>query len=279
MRIDPMEVFLWTFRRNERDVVNLYDALSDLMRQVTCGDMLNFGYWKNETTPLEAQNKMSYVFADFASLSNGELVLDVGSGLGAPASLWMKKFPDSKIISLNVNDSQLRYSKSISSETESIQSTATVLPFADRTFDKVMSLEAAQHFRPIKRFFDESYRILKQNGSLALAIPVVSKTINHNFLKLGILSFTWSSEHYNVTEIESFAHSTGFEIKSKELIGSLVYDPLAKYYVDNRKELKNKIRQKYPSYVEKILYRSIQKMNELSKNKTIDYLFLHCIKN
>jgi len=41
--IDPFEVLLWTFRRNEKDVVNLYNALSDVMRLTTGGDMLNFG--------------------------------------------------------------------------------------------------------------------------------------------------------------------------------------------------------------------------------------------
>jgi len=55
-KINPLEVFLWTFRRNEKDVVNLYDSLSDLMKITTGGDMLNFGFWDNATiTPLEAQ--------------------------------------------------------------------------------------------------------------------------------------------------------------------------------------------------------------------------------
>jgi len=49
--IDPIELLLWTFRRNEKDVVNLYNALSDVMRLSTGGDMLNFGYWTEFLLP------------------------------------------------------------------------------------------------------------------------------------------------------------------------------------------------------------------------------------
>ncbi|MDP3779675.1 MAG: methyltransferase type 11, partial [Nitrosopumilaceae archaeon] len=41
-KINPLEVFFWTFRRNEKDVINLYDSLSDVMMIATGGDMLNF---------------------------------------------------------------------------------------------------------------------------------------------------------------------------------------------------------------------------------------------
>jgi len=57
-KIALLELFFWTFRRNEKDVVNLYDSLSDLMRLATGGDMLNFGFWNEKTsTPLLAQKK------------------------------------------------------------------------------------------------------------------------------------------------------------------------------------------------------------------------------
>jgi len=39
---------LWTFRRNENDVVNLYNTLSPVMQLATGGSMLNFGYWQKE---------------------------------------------------------------------------------------------------------------------------------------------------------------------------------------------------------------------------------------
>ena len=40
----------------------------------------------------------------------------------------------------------------------------------------------------------------------------------------------------------------------------------------------NKILEKYPSYVEKILYKSIQKMKHVSEKKIIDYVLISCQK-
>ena len=55
MSINLVDLLLWTFRRNENDVVKLYDALSPIMEISTGGDMLNFGYWNASTdNPIDA---------------------------------------------------------------------------------------------------------------------------------------------------------------------------------------------------------------------------------
>ena len=77
-KINPLDLFLWTFRRKEKDVVNLYDSLSDLMRLATGADMLNFGYWDDKTrTPLDAQKKMCTIFGKKALLSSEQNIVDV----------------------------------------------------------------------------------------------------------------------------------------------------------------------------------------------------------
>jgi hypothetical protein len=70
--------------------------------------------------------------------------------------------------------------------------------------------------------------------------------------------------------------SGGFTIIDEKLIGKNVYEPLANYYVEHRDELKKSILQKYPKYVEKILYTSILKMKNASEQKIIDYVVLKC---
>ena len=80
---------MWTFRRNEKDVVKLYDSLSELMRIATGGNMLNFGFWEEGTSlPLDAQKKMCEIFAQKAQLNSNQSIVDIGSGLGDPAFLW-----------------------------------------------------------------------------------------------------------------------------------------------------------------------------------------------
>ena len=77
-KINLLEVFFWTFRRNEKDVINLYDSLSDVMRIATGGDMLNFGFWDEKTTsPIEAQKNLCEIFSKMAELASKQIVVDI----------------------------------------------------------------------------------------------------------------------------------------------------------------------------------------------------------
>ena len=110
---------------------------------------------------------------------------------------------------------------------------------------------------------------------MALALPVVTKkTIP--LVKLGILSLTWSSEHYSIDHIKTSLADCGFRIIEIQKIGNMVYEPLANYYVENRNQIKNRILSKYPSYIEKILFKSMLKMKQTSQKNIIDYLLIKC---
>lgn len=285
-KINPLEVFFWTFRRNEKDVVNLYDSLSDLMTITTGGDILNFGYWDDTTsTPLEAQNNMCTIFGKMAQLGPNQHIVDVGSGLSSPAIQWYSDYRPSELTCININYNQLK--KSILNITKSfgvsnndaenfnfLNATATILPFESESVDRVISLEAAQHFKPLKNFISESYRILKKNGLLALAIPVMNEKHSTPVMKLGLLSMTWSSEHYSIDFVSSLIKQEGFKNIDFQKIGSNVYEPLARYYIENRESIKPRISSRYPSYVEKILFKSLNKMKEVSQKKIIDYIII-----
>ena len=272
--INPLDVFFWTIRKNERDVVNLYNSLSPIMQLATGGSMLNFGYWmENTTEPIPAQENLCLYFGKLAELENAKNVVDVGSGLSAPAIFWRNNYEKLNLFCVNINNDQLSFSgpqKNI----EFLNSTSTKLPFSDNSVDRVLALESSQHFKPLKDFISESKRILKSDGILTLALPVTLPSAS--FAKLGILKFTWSSEHYGLEHVRELVMSGGFTIHDEKLIGKNVYTPLANYYIKNRAELKKSILQKYPKYVEKILYMSILKMKKASEQKIIDYVVLKC---
>lgn len=264
--LNPFHVLLWTFRRAERDVVNLYNSLSPVMQLATGGDMLNFGYWKDASEPLAAQRALCSLVGDVAELGSAKTVIDVGSGLAAPARLWKSAY-DASISCANINYGQLRASRP---EGVSLaNATSTHLPYTNGCADRIVALESAQHFRPLGSFVSESRRVLKAGGLLVVAMPVV--TARHPTLKLGILSATWSSEHYALGHVKSLIENNGFSIADVKLIGRQVYDPLADYYVENRPAIRQKILQQYPSFLETVLYRSILKMKQVSEKGIIDY--------
>ena len=173
-----------------------------------------------------------------------------------------------------------------------VNATSTALPFADNSADRIIALESAQHFRPLSEFFMESNRVLEKNGIFVTAMPVIhnQEFLHGNnifsevislislFFKLGVLSFTWMSEHYDLSYIKSQIVNAGFQPKEIKLIGSQVYEPLSKYYIQNREKLQNAILKEYPSHLEKILFKSISKMNELSEERVIDYAIIRAEK-
>ncbi|MEJ2261752.1 MAG: class I SAM-dependent methyltransferase [Nitrosopumilaceae archaeon] len=194
--INPIDVILWTLRRNEKDVVNLYDSLSPVMQIATGGSMLNFGYWsENDSEPITAQKNLCHAFGQIADLEKAQYALDVGSGLSAPAMLWRDKYEKLKLFCININYNQLLFSRP-QRNLEFVNSTSTKLPFSDNSSVRVLALESSQHFKPYENFILESKRVLKNSGILVLALPVV--LADTSIKKLGILKFTWSSEHYNL---------------------------------------------------------------------------------
>ena len=172
-----------------------------------------------------------------------------------------------------------------------INATATTLPFANECVDRIVALESAQHFKPLQNFFKESARILKPGGLLLIAMPVMVSPRDsniswsqfiHQFRKLGILYFSWASEHYTLDSIALSLKSEGINIEDIQHIGHYVYEPLANYYIQNRKLLKRTIKDYLTSYaqvisfeiIEKIIYRSALKMKALSQKGIIDYVLI-----
>jgi cyclopropane fatty-acyl-phospholipid synthase-like methyltransferase len=264
-------VVLWTFRRNEHDVINLYNSLSPVMQLATGGDMLNFGYWEGTSDPIAAQNNLCSLVGRIAELGSARRLVDVGSGLAAPAAQWNSAYDSLDISCVNINFHQLCAARQIT-KASLLNATSTTLPFSDRSVDRIVALESAQHFKPLDRFVKESRRALDPGGLLVIAMPVLARA--YPFFKLGILSWTWSSEHYELEHVKSIIRDNGFEIKEVMRIGHQVYEPLTEYYLHNRDRLRQRILEKYSPFIENVLYRSLLKMSEVSRKEIIDYVII-----
>ncbi len=276
-----MDVILWTLRRGEGDTVNMYNYLSELMQISTGRNFLNFGYWDDATkNPADAQVNLCNMVGNMVDLEKAKQVLDVGSGFSEPAFLWKKTHPNITITCVNINPNQLKFASIQENmpEIRLVNATAVKIPMADESCDKIIALESAQHFRPIKDFISEIQRILKKNGTIILAIPVLSRPSKFSILKIGILKLTWSSEHYDIETIKKTIQDSGLEITEIKLIGSNVYLPLAEYYIQNRQCLRSEILKRYPGYVEKILFKSMLKMKQTATDHTIEYVLIKCTK-
>ncbi len=273
IRINPLEIILWNFRKSEKDVIRIYDKLAPLMQIGSGADMLNFGLWdKGITQPHQAQERLCDLVSETSEFASATNVLDVGCGFCSPALRWKQQFAGLEIFCLNINRTQLN-SQAPKEKLHLVNSTSITIPFSDRSFDRIVALESAQHFYPLRGFLDEANRMLKQDGNFVMAIPVVNNK-RGLFSKLGILNVTWTSQHYPSELVKDQIKDAGFEISKIEKIGKLVYEPLANYYIENRNSMKEKFAVIYPSFVETLVYKSMIKMKKLSENGTIDYLVI-----
>src|SRR6476659_5542083 len=237
-------IILSILRRNEHDIVNVYDTFSNLMRIATGGKLLNFGYWtKDIINPLQAQIQLTKLFGTYGSFDTAQTLLDVGSGFSIPALHWIHSYSDLKIYCLNISLKQLKSANSdigkiqhskddkinllptrdIDNRIFHINSTSTSMPIRNESVDRIAAFESAQHFKPIAQFIHESKRILKNSGQLVIAMPVITNNSDlipfSKSYNLGILAVTWASEHYSVSLLESLLRKDDFELSNVEYIG------------------------------------------------------------
>lgn len=289
--INPIDALLWGIRRNQRDVINLYSSLSPLMSITTGSDMLNFGYWSDGiNNPIKAQENLCNIIGKLAELESAKTLLDVGSGLSSPAMFWKNEYPLLEIYCININYPHLIFAnklkeqffiqkninKNFKNDISLFNSTAIKLPFNKESIDRIVALESAQHFKPFIEFIKDVKHVLKKEGIFIIAIPVITNLLSpiQNLVKLGILSFTWASEHYVLNDIVEMLSYENFKIIEILNIGPLVYTPLSEYYIKNRKILLKRITSEYGSLLEYILFKSLVKMDKLSKAKIIDYVII-----
>lgn len=296
------DILKWSVSRDPRNVAAMYDVLSPLMCGIAGSRMLNFGYWDDaHDTPALAQENMCRVVSDMAELEGPLAVVDVGCGFCAPAAYWKRANPELAVYCVNTSYAQLRGASACGAVSDggdgavcrgdhgdgaspveapvalnAINSSATALPLASGSVDRIIALESAQHFRPLGSFASECRRLLSEDGILAVAIPVVARS-RMTLARLGILNFTWASEHYLLSYVRKTLHDCGFEISDERLVGDSVYGPLADYYRLNRHGIRKAVRgMGYPPYLEPMMAISMRKMGRASSAGIIQYALLKC---
>ncbi|MEM2759301.1 MAG: class I SAM-dependent methyltransferase [Nitrososphaerales archaeon] len=273
--INPIHVMLWTYRRQEKDVRHLYKTFRDFMGLVTRGEMLSFGYWKNGCRdPLQAQIALCHKMLKFVELKPNQILLDVGSGKSGPAMLWHNLLSPIKIVCADICGRD--HHDLGSNNLNPLEASALNLPLKDNCVDRIIALECAQHFSPLRKFLTDAFRIIKPSGILGLAVPGIKKErLGWGDKKdLGLLNITWPSERHNILALPALLGSIGFHSIEVQYIGKNVYEPLADYYLSHREHIRSVVIPRYSPFVEYIIFKSILAMNKIAQKGIIDYALI-----
>lgn len=217
---NAINTLLSLLRRDERAVVNIYQAFISYARILSRTNMINFGYWTQETTSIkQAQEALCTLTGNLAELDTAKNVLDIGSGLSGPAEQWNLEYRFiNSLICIDVNYQALKISLALygnnshnnklmvepSVKTEvtnsryitkhdgivlsRVNATSTCLPFGDSFADRIIALESAQHFKSFLEFIRESHRVLKNTGLIVVAIPVITSPRHNRMSKIKVLN-------------------------------------------------------------------------------------------
>jgi SAM-dependent methyltransferase len=169
---------LTMLRYGRRPAATVYDSLgTDFFLALDRG-WLNLGLWEGDgSDATEAPRAVRALVRRIAvPLERGGDVLDVGNGLGEQDRLIAEVASPSSLTALNVTLSQLRAGRAALHDAGArpVNGDASRMPFADRSFDGLISVEAAFHFPSRRRFFQDAYRVLRPGGVLTMSdIPTL----------------------------------------------------------------------------------------------------------
>lgn len=90
-------------------------------------------------------------------------ILEIGCGPGALAGALHRWYPEAKITGIDRDSEFIRFAKEHEDGITFVEGDATALPFADESFDVVISNTVSEHIEPSK-FYGEQLRVLKKGG-------------------------------------------------------------------------------------------------------------------
>ncbi len=95
----------------------------------------------------------------------------------------------------------------------------------DNSFDFVISFQVIEHIQNDKKFVEEIYRVLKNNGKFILTTPNKKMSLTRN---------PWHVREYTITELDTLLKKSFQSVNTQGVFGN---DAIMKYYAENKKSV------------------------------------------
>jgi microcystin synthetase protein McyJ len=234
------------------DVVAFYGTLGDDLIPFRDGEFrdsakplwLNFGYWREARTYPAACVAMARYLASVAELRPGIDVLEVGCGFAEAAQLWAREYEVRRLVAIDLTPDHIDVARTrvaqagLTDRIELQVGSATALKFRDATFDAVIALECAFHFKTRAAFFAEAWRVLRPGGVLAMTDMLPLPGSRHSGIWHRVCRRYAYLPEENIYDRNSYAEKlrqAGFGDVTVASIARYVYPGISKYAMLRRR--------------------------------------------
>lgn len=239
------------------------------------GGYLNFGLWEEGITNyISAAENLVKKMGGMLNLSSQSKLLDVGCGMGAQDILLHQQF-GCRITAIDVtwnhvlSTHQRIQSNNFSNFITVHHGTATNLPFSDRQFSGLLSIEAPEHFNTRERFFREALRVLKPGGKMVLADYVLKRSPKNRWERgiVNIAAKWWHVPKENYETADSYKRKLEKNSFTNVQIDEVGAQTIPGYYFEQKKkECRTAVRKirgwfaAYPGFlIDVAVYQAFQK--------------------
>lgn len=167
-------------RYGTNPAATVYDSIGPDFFLALAPGWLNLGLWEGDggdrdEAPVAVRRLVERIAAALPLAGD---VLDVGNGLAAQDAAIADVARPRSLTAVNITWSQLDAGRENLRDASgrAVCADACRLPFADGSFDGVISVEAAFHFSSRARFLAEAFRVLRSGGVLTMSdVPTLRR--------------------------------------------------------------------------------------------------------